>query len=171
MEPCSSLTEFGLAAFIAPSDPAHPDSRSLAFHPTDCHTYPTAPLLFPPAVCAWPGLRALCITARSVAATYSGPGTAAAPCGGFITSLVPSTRNRTISVSLNTAHCIIAAPNDASSSTASDHCANNLCGYCPHPYWASVRLPGSGTSGKDAMPNNLKLSWLCYCVAVNLHLI
>lgn len=174
MEPCSSLTESGLAAFIAPSDPAYPDSRSLAFYPTDCHTYSTAPLLSLPAVCAWPGLHALCINARSAAPTNSGPGTAVALCGGFISSLLPSTRNCTICVSLNTAHCVITAPNDVSSSTASDHCANNLCGYCPHPYWAaraSVRFPGSGTSGRDAMPNNLKLSWLCYCVAMNLHYI
>lgn len=161
MEPCSSLTEFGLAAFISPSDPACPDSRSLALLPADRHTYPTAPLLSLPAVCAWPGLPAPRISASSAAPTNSGPGTAAAPCGGFISSLVPGTRNRTVCVSLSTAHCVVAAPNDASSSADHDHCANNLCGYCPQSYRAaraSIRIPGSGTSGKDAMPNHLRLS-------------
>lgn len=175
MEPSYSLTEFGLAAFITPSDPACPDSRSLVLHPTDHHTYSTAPLLSPPAVCAWPGLHAPCISVRSASPTNSGPGTAAAPCGGFVSSLVPGTRNSTTCVSLSTTRYVITAQNDddASSSAACDHCANNPCGYCPHPYWAaraSVRLPGSGTSGKDAMPNNLKLSSLC-CSECAVHFI
>lgn len=135
MKPCSPLTEFGLAAFVAPSDPACPDSRPLSLHPADHHTHSTAPLLSPPAVSAWPGPRAPCIGASSVAPTNTDPGTAAAACGGFVSSLHPDTRKRPTCVSLSTAHCVITAPNhDEASSSSCDHCANNLCGYSSSPY-------------------------------------
>lgn len=164
MEPCPSLTKLGLAAFIVPFDPACQDPSSVVLHPTDRHIYPTAPLLSPPVVRAWPGLRALCIRACSASPANRDPGTSASPCGGsFVSSLVPSTRNCPSCVSFCAARCVIAAPNhdDASSSASHHHCANNLCGYCPLPYRAaraSVRLRSSGTSGKDAMPNNLRLN-------------